>query len=295
MQKGLNCISVFVLHNPPHSGRYDSSSYGNVLLGSQNVNGRGCTELRFERRWQLSHGSKNWKGKWICTVHECTWYIRHVRECLPPVAVQLQGIQTRADLQCFILQVPLQNSTSSFRGQNVALQWFWATSKARLQHTWMFSTWELVWHSSIGSMVQASVSKYCIPTLGISMSEGTGPSQVQMFSSRTLLADLTGIHPLATGWTLRTATSAKLRLTHEAQSLARPGPGSFLSSRWHQFPILVHSLVLDACIVVPASNPGLMHYDAYWLLCYFCGWSCSSVPLLQGLLWRVLVLTVTEI
>ena len=67
-----------------------------------------------------------------------------------------------------------------------------------------------------------------------------------MFCSCTSLADLTGTHQLATGWTLRTATSVKLRLTHGAQSLARPGPGSFLSSR-HQFSILVQSLVLDAC------------------------------------------------
>ena len=75
--------------------------------------------------------------------------------------------------------------------------------------------------------------------------EHMAPDQAQMSCLCTSLADLTGTHQLATGWTLRTATSAKLRLTHGAQSLARPGPGSFLFFRWHQYS-LVQSLVLDA-------------------------------------------------
>ena len=69
-RKLANCSVFFSKILTLESGRYDSSSYGNVLLGSQNVNGRVCTKLRFERRWQLSHGSNNWE----CTVNGYVQY-----------------------------------------------------------------------------------------------------------------------------------------------------------------------------------------------------------------------------
>ena len=172
----------------------------------------------------------------------------HVR----PVEAQLRGIQTPADLQPTLYatyRFPCETPPARLGGRMRLCIGLGLLAKRRSNTIQWFRLEN--WYEGMALFNRkhgANVSKYCIPRSEYQrQKEQVAPDQALMFCSCTSLADLTGTHQLATGWTLRTATSVKLRLTHGAQSLARPGPGSFLSSR-HQFSILVQSLVLDACI-----------------------------------------------